>query len=94
MYLDMNNDCMNPVVPESYYMDPGNAYSDPMPIYDEPIMPHPHMYCPCRCPLMMDPNFRRCMQICMRQHECGNYMYGEIPMELEYPNETEEEEKE
>lgn len=101
MYSNMNNNCMRPVVPEMYPIETGNVYDESMPIYEdympiyhEPMMPQPHMphmHCPCRCPLMMDPNFRRCMQICMRQHECGNHMYGEIPMNLEPQYEAEEE---
>ncbi len=104
MYPNIDDDYMRPAVPELYPMDPyGESMSDyhehtpdcyeHMPIYHDPMMPHPHM--PCRCPLMMDPNFRRCLQICMMQHECGKPIYIEETMSLDsYYETTEDIEKE
>lgn len=78
MYFDIDDEFVEPVEPVDYY-DEQATYGKPATYdgydfyqcdpYHKPMTPN----YPCQCPLMMDPVFRRCMKICIRQHMCGGY---------------------
>lgn len=70
---------------DPYYMDPiyNEPYYDPYPV--EPNMPY--MDYPNMDYSMMDPHFRKCMEVCMRMR-CGRYSpYYGYPGEAGYSNE-------